>query len=1533
MLHSRFAGIRAEVHDTLKQYSQRSYVCHCLKGVGAFQLEVGEPILENDQYIVVGVSIAEPKMFMDFSHRCDCSCKYTNGDLKIDKNIWRANLHFASEIRAANLLWDIQDECIHFDSTHALAIMVPVGIMRVDNDNVFTYGEVCAGGFSGWSHAATSCLNQGIPTSCKFAVEIDESACNTYCKTWNKARIIRSYSDYAHHVDDFNSDRYFPLFQEDVELGWWISCVSRTCPDAVCVSPPCPPYSLAANGKGLGCNEGWVTLSCIIAIAYLSPKLILLENVAAILKHNHWELIQLVIQTMGYSIVAKHAVNASQVSPQNRDRCLLILAKNNESMKRDVHMVFPMLPNFSLMTFGAIMEDLLDMREGVMIDEKLLAIYLDERYLPKQTGVKRLKMDVAAYRIKLPSETVGCIMASYTFQHELSREMLSRKGLFGNLVQQGQIVRFLTGIECLILMQPQCDCFLPKDRRVHMRIVGNSICTAHAMFLFSTAIIMTKPDLCQKSPHDMVLEVITNRLSMFNSKVVSVDEGWWLINVEDEYQWNATRGDPYQDSIISPTLRDDRLIKIIFETKGWSMTGWIAVDVNIPRIMEILSIEDYKIMSVMQTNDSLRIRFEKPFAIPISQMKWNKIDDDHIVIFACGFWVVMPRDGLTYGEDILQKLAMDLKINTESLQIVNMVGKIIDPKEIIPSTVVITCKGGPKVNLQDMKNCKVMRESGIVSVAMSIREANHFVVALKASHVTDMCQIFGWNVNCIENADPFRPRKVVFRRIFGGIMISTSEFQHLLQLWLLQCTMSDLMDEYHEGTKVFITLKFYGSKIWMGYVDVNQKIQVFMKQWNCMIGMFGIDCPIRIVALGKSYSEDIALSEIIGKLTAITLHMVLPQHGGGAKDDQKFVAKNQLALLLLNKGLPVEKVASVVDQIVQSIGAQRVVKDLKEQEEEKRWNHIQQWMSKIGVNMPEHSVKFVSAAMKIQKAIRRKQFEHKHALDVHSLNIEPDFFVKEDGSTCDILKTLQGAKTGVCLLSQDEANAWINAKLPLSAHELAGLVVGAECGATNVDACRKLAIPVTDTTGQPLIIRVCMHQLGSKKIQIEKKNAKTVVVEKSVIVSLTVFRDECQNDLWPMIVKNPVKTVIGILESDGPKSFACSAPWGRSWRNGSQPCDPHDASSLQFHIRVKETALQQLLKISGRSSIYITPKDDQVGLLKGWAVVWMRQPKAELHIALAKLEEEHGGIVRTSKGLGIRVKQSTFQKAFTILRPGDRVPMVLEAKKLFRLQPVPVGASNEDIEQITSKHGWKTRALKSLGPHAWMVATEDDPPSQWLPVNDMVILVKPIEASKQISPPTIVAGRTRPENIMKKENDGVDPWTNKQHDPWANYQASGVSQSISSMPKTPSVAASSDNPTVTKKLQDQEAKLKSLEQQVGKLAAMQQKSSENQEIFQKDTEARFTSIRDDLCDQMSKVSTSFQSSLNLALQKHDIQISNQFQELKDLFMSSKNCGGKTNRPLKVHKGQGKAANPMEQHPENPDTEMGASPMKHPAQSS
>ena len=303
------------------------------------------------------------------------------------------------------------------------------------------------------------------------------------------------------------------------------------------------------------------------------------------------------------------------------------------------------------------------------------------------------------------------------------------------------------------------------------------------------------------------LKTIANRLCTFNSKVVACDEGWWLRRIEDAYEWETMRGNSHHDSIISPTLRDDRLHKVIFETKGWTMTGWIVDDMNVTQVMETFGIVDYKIISAMRTKDSLRVRLEKPVAIPISVMKWNQHDGNYVVVFACGFWVMIPRENLMNGGEVLSRIAGDLQINTEGKQLRNMVGKVIQDDEIVPSIVVLTSKGEPGYDLCDIKGSCFRSESGNISIALTNREANSFVMTMKASSVASICQAFGWTMICCENPDPFRPKQVVFRRVLGEIMITTKEFERLLHLWILRCLFDKTPSVCMNGNEVFVALK------------------------------------------------------------------------------------------------------------------------------------------------------------------------------------------------------------------------------------------------------------------------------------------------------------------------------------------------------------------------------------------------------------------------------------------------------------------------------------------------------------------------------------------------------------------------------------------------------------------------------------------------------------------------------------------------------------------------------------------------------
>lgn len=363
------------------------------------------------------------------------------------------------------------------------------------------------------------------------------------------------------------------------------------------------------------------------------------------------------------------------------------------------------------------------------------------------------------------------------------------------------------------------------------------------------------------------------------------------------------------------------------------------------------------------------------------------------------------------------------------------------------------------------------------------------------------------------------------------------------------------------------------------------------------------------------------------------------------------------------------------------------------------------------------------------------------------------------------------------------------------------------------------------------------------------------------------------------MLKNPVRTILSIIEKEGVSDFSASAPWGRSWRCGNAPSRPENATSVQVHVRVKYTSLQRVMAVSGILAVYVTPKDDDRGLLTGWAIVWLRKPKPEILVDITKMGTEHCGIIRSNKGLGVRIAKANFPKAFAELRPHDKAPSALEAKMLFRLQPTPLGATAEVIEEITKMHKWETRATKSLGPDAWMIATETEPPVQWLSVNGSVILVKPMEAAKQRPKPLVLAGNVSVVQSNVTNAKPEDPWVKDvMNDPWAKWNSSRTQMTTPLMPNP------AQDSSIAKKLQEQDDKMKHLEQQVGKLTTLYKETTDVQVKYQKENDQKMAKIKDDLKEQMSQVSSSFQSSLDRALAKHDENIGQQFRELKDLFM-------------------------------------------------
>lgn len=1512
MLHSHLP-LHLQIDNFLQQFGHRGSICNCNLGKLAFNVNVHRVIAVEDQKITLAVGILPPGGTFGNHQNCQCEMKHHEAKLCIPKFVWDRISDKVANLSIYNVDVKICDTMPLIDGMLPDAMIIPDDISRMHTPHVLHMGELCSGAFAGWSHAQSVCCCFDIHIKNIFAVEIDQDTCDVYCKSWKQAVRVDSTEDYLNNLPS----NKFPIFATDLEQGWWVTCVAHRSIDILAFSPPCQPWSDAGMGKGLNSSDGWVMIEGFVVASVLRPKTIVVEQVASVRRHMHWKLILQIIEKCGYKIIQERVVNMSSISPQNRERLLLVLMRNDESYSQcNEQCEFPTIGLQSMMAFQSIQHDLGSFEEYVKINQAVLEKYLDHRYLPTMKSDKKRKVDVMTYRIRQPHDCVGCIMASYGSQHDFSDDKLLTKGLFGTLLQQGDRIRFFSGVEVLTLMMPCQGVFLPKDRRLHMRILGNGITSAHAIYALSFAIcalgFVDSP--CAK-PTRMVIETLKRRLHCGNIAIQEFADGWWISKKSE------TIVDIPMNIQISATIRDDKFQAVKIFRGQWNLNGFVEPQIEACDIVRFLGWADENLVQVHHTEDIMLLRMKQQMILPLLQLNWNDTKSRLVMVLIQGKFVLLQRTQNMTTEELLDYLIHQGVTQYDRSYITNMLGVTLNAWEKPPPVVMIV-PSYVSTNIRWESNLpKFVTASGVVYVRLFKHDAIRFICHINSRGINTMCALFGWFMK-VEHEDDL-VTKISWVRRTQEFVITTEMFQSMFAMWIMQLLMPK--KQHVSSDMIMISIRYYGLCVWDGYVSKETKVGIVKNPWNATLKAFDIDCPIRCVMHGRQCTDEYSLCDYIGdERSQIQIYLILPSQGGGAKDDQRFVAVNKLATVLLSRGFAVADTADYAQKVASKISSGKLIHELSIYEKNKGWDKLKGWLIENGFPLPKVNPSMEKAATKIQQAIRRKKNLPVYHAKADDFQICADHFMKHDGTPAIVLSSLLGAKTGVILLDAEDAKPWLSKPGPIVNDSLACIIVGHQCPCEDKHKCHKILLPVHDKQGHPSVIAGCMHQLGDKDIELPKDHVSKVIVIKSVTCSFTVYREECDDKLWHMIVESPVKSVLQLLSNEIKEEYLVASPWGRSWKNDRTTCSPSEASSFQFHVRVQEDKLKQVMMASGSGPIYITPKDDNKGLMKGWAVIWLKGCKKDVLVNVTTTDIQHHGLVRTTKGLGVRVLQKDFEVSFKKLRPSDRVPTSIPATYLFRIQPLPIGMSAEAVEQFTKDQGWPTRALKALGQDTWLVAAELECGKTWLRLNDQVVLVKTVQQASQRPKPVVLAG-TKPQSTMKDQesNKSNDPWDQSKNDPWMKYRP------LSGMQASSQGAASSSgshqltlgDPSLAKKLHEQDTHIKTLQQTVQDLKVMQQKAEGAAVAMQNDMDNKFQKIRSDVSGQMQTLSTQFQQSLTTALAKQDAQIGHGFEELKALFLS--NQSEMTAKRPKI-KGKGKAP---EAPDENGDQDMGASPLK------
>ena len=244
-----------------------------------------------------------------------------------------------------------------------------------------------------------------------------------------------------------------------------------------------------------------------------------------------------------------------------------------------------------------------------------------------------------------------------------------------------------------------------------------------------------------------------------------------------------------------------------------------------------------------------------------------------------------------------------------------------------------------------------------------------------------------------------------------------------------------------------------------------------------------------------------------------------------------------------------------------------------------------------------------------------------------------------------------------------------------------------------------------------MVLSACLHDIGKRSVVVSVPNNSQVPIKESTVLSWTVFRDECGPEAWNRVIQSPVKATLELAFGSDSEFTFLAPPWGRTYHKDRLKVDANQATSMQFHARVACTDLVKALRCSGTGGVYTTPKTENKQICQDYQVVWLNFSASDLAVSKAAYSN-HFGVVRNAKidhkvSRGLRFKKEDFLSAFKELRPGDQPPSIVAANFMYKLTPVPIGVTHDQIAKWMSNQTWKAKPIRALANDTWLVASEE----------------------------------------------------------------------------------------------------------------------------------------------------------------------------------------------------------------------------------
>ena len=789
-----------------------------------------------------------------------------------------------------------------------------------------------------------------------------------------------------------------------------------------------------------------------------------------------------------------------------------------------------------------------------------------------------------------------------------------------------------------------------------------------------------------------------------------------------------------------------------------------------------------------------------------------------------------------------------------------------------------------------------------------------FLQLMKDSSIEKVLDYCGWVVVCrfVQILDP-TIASIMFVKKPLASAVSMEFLRAMLRSSLIFLGLPAAV--VRSDNTVFTKVKLWNVVIFHDFWDRNQPLQDLIDAWDQASSILNDIIPVRLVGPGGNMNQDFPLRYFTkcsaDGMTIATINYVVGLRGGGPADgiapnEQKDAVKqrNSLASFLLAEGTDLKECTRFVDSLIKSAGPSAFAMVLSQKPASKKWEGLLHLANTMHVKPPD----VTSRRQKMQKKMLGKfagpNRISEEDIRVDALALQPGCVRNADGTECLQATKVSPNSSGIVMMRYSEAKPWIVAQEVISQDELVVAVVG-PCG-ENSESCQKAQIPVMHGD-DPLIIQVCLHNLGAKMVTLQYDEHDMIPEMESQVICLTAYKEEIETEVWSKLIRSPVRMMSQLLFGDQNDVSFLTPPWGRSFQLDGKRTDPDHASTVQFHGRIAKEHLRRVLRSSGTAGIYITPKGEDRKISGDFRIVWLQQSPVDLMISVSKCSN-HLGIVRSARGSlhnrGIRFEKNDFAGAFTLLRPDDSLPNLVAANFHFKVQPVPVGSTAEQVQAWITARGWNAKPVKALTGNAWLCASETRFPETFAQWNNKSVLIKWIEP-KENRAPIVLAGEMvkKPRNLSMPlggadlQSNADDPWKN-----WiANQGGTGLQSSshakapVSNLPgplngrkiEAPIEDRFSKHSAEIQDMRDKtDREITAMKENMQKLEKSIHDHGVQLQANNDQCKHEFATIRAETQSQLGNMANMFHDSLQKALAGHDKQMSSQFDEIK-LLLSAK----------------------------------------------